>query len=594
MVPASLRVGTMTDSATDTGQTNTSRSRTRHLALAAAIALVVVGIFWRAHGFQFLNFDDDVYVTENPFVRDGLSRANVLAAFTHPRGGHYHPLTWLSHMADVSLFGLRPGPAHLVSVVIHAATTALLFLLVLRCFAGQVGLAAFTALLFGLHPMRLESVVWLAERKDVLALFFAVATLHAWVAYVRRPSVARYLAAMGCFALGLLAKPTVVTLPALLLLFDLWPLRRAATPGALLREKVPFAALAGLWVAVTALTQHAEGAMGAPTFTFADRVTTAAVAYLAYLGKFFWPAGLGIFYPLVRHPPGVGAGAVLALAGLSAVCLARPRQRPELAFAWAWFLVAPLPVIGLVQFGGQAFADRWSYLPHLGMALGLAAFAWRRLPPRLMRAVAVASLGALAIVTTVNLPHWATSETIFRHTLDVSPDNFMAHTNLGNALDAADRLDEAAPHYEEAARLNPTYPEALNNLGTLRARRGQMAAAAEQFRRALAIRPDLPLARYNLGLALSQLDQPVAAAAEWLRVLDENPGDERTRPSLWFLVPRVLAPRCAQGPWPVPPDTYQAFGAALDAWRPIAEDARLRDDLVRVRACLTPSSPLAR
>jgi len=581
----------MTESATDTGGSNISRLPPRHLALAAAIALAVVALYWPTHAFQFLNFDDNVYVTENAFVRDGLSRANVAAAFTHPRGGHYHPLTWLSHMVDVSLFGLRPGPAHLVSVAIHATTTALLFLLVLRCFAGQVGLAAFAALLFGVHPMRLESVAWLAERKDVLALFFSVGTLHAWVGYARRPSVARYLAVVPCFLLGLLAKPTVVTLPALLLLFDWWPLRRAATPAALLREKAPFAALAGVWVAVTALTQNAEGAMGAPTFTLADRVTTASLAYLAYLGKFFWPAGLGIFYPLVRHPPGVGVGAVLALVALSWLCLSRRRERPELAFAWAWFLIAPLPVIGLVQFGGQAFADRWSYLPHLGLALGGAAFAWRHLPRRLFHAGALGSLAALAIVTAVNLPYWATSETIFRHTLDVSPDNFMAHTNLGNALDADNRLDEAAPHYEEAARLNPTYPEALNNLGTLRARRGQMDAAAEQFRRALAIRPDLPLARYNLGLALSQLDQPVAAAVEWMRVLDGDPRDERTRPSLGFLVPRVLAPRCALGPWPVPPDTSAAFAAALDAWRPIPQDAALRDDLSRVRACLTPAAP---
>jgi len=558
------------------------------------LALVVVALFWRAHAFQFLNFDDDVYVTENPFVRDGLSRANVRAAFTQSRGGHYHPLTWLSHMTDVSLFGLRAGPAHLVSVAIHAATTALVFLLVLRCFAGQFGLAAFAALLFGVHPMRLESVVWIAERKDVLALFFSVATLHAWVGYARRPAPARYLAAVACFLLGLLAKPTVVTLPALLLLFDWWPLRRPTTPGALLREKLPFGALAAAWVVVTALTQNAEGAMGAATFTLRDRTTTAALAYLAYLGKFFWPAGLGIFYPLLRQPPGIGAGALLALAALSWLCLSRPRERPELAFAWAWFLIAPLPVIGLVQFGGQSFADRWSYLPHLGLALGLTAFAWRRMPRRLFYGAGAAALVALAIVTSVNLPHWATSETIFRHTLDVSPDNFMAHTNLGSALDAANRLDEAAPHYEEAARLNPTYPEALNNLGTLRARRGQMQAAAEQFSRALAIRPDLPLARYNLGLALSQLDQPVAAAAEWLRVLDGNPGDQRARRSLWFLVPRVLLPRCALGPWPVPPDVYQAFAAALGAWRPVPEDGALQGDLSRVRACLTPAASLAR
>ncbi|HEX4508804.1 MAG TPA: tetratricopeptide repeat protein, partial [Burkholderiaceae bacterium] len=446
---------------TDTGSTHTNSARARHPplagagALAGAVALVVIALFWRAQGFQFLNFDDDVYITANPFVRGGLDRTNVIAAFTHARGGHYHPLAWLSHMVDVSLFGLRPGPAHMVSVAIHALTTALLFLLVLRCFPGRLGLAAFTALLFGVHPMRLESVVWLAERKDVLALFFTLCTLHAWVSYARRPSLPRYLLAATALVLGLLSKPTVVTLPVLLLLFDRWPLGRTLSIARAIREKIPLALLAGVSVVVTTLTQRAEGAMDAPTYALGDRIATATVAYLVYLGKFFWPAGLGIFYPLTHYPPGVGAGAVVALAAISVICLGRPRERPELAFAWAWFLIAPLPVIGLVQFGGQAFADRWSYLPHLGLAFGLSALAYRHLPPRLRLPLGTVAIVALAIVTSINLPHWATSETIFRHTLAVSPDNFMAHTNLGNALAQLGDVNGAIAEQEKALQFQP-------------------------------------------------------------------------------------------------------------------------------------------
>lgn len=547
----------------------------------------MLGLYARTGTFDFLNFDDNEYVTDNPFVRDGLSATNVRAAFTRSRGGHYHPLTWLSHMADVSLFGLRPGPAHLVNAVIHSLTTALLFWLVVRVRPGRAGLAAATALLFGLHPMRIESVAWIAERKDVLALFFTVATLHTWVSHVRRPSAGRYLLVVLTLGLGLLSKPTVVTVPALLVLFERWPLGRVLSWRGQLREKLPLLVLAAASVTVTTLAQRADGAMSVQTFSVDDRVANAAVGTLAYLGKFVWPAGLGIFYPLVHYAPGVGAGAVVALALLTAAVLARARLWPELAFGWLWFLVSPLPVIGLVQFGGQAFADRWSYLPHLGLSLGCCALAARVLPARTHRPAAVLVIGTLAVVTAVNLPNWATSERLFRHTLAVSPDNFMAHTNLGNALDAAGRLDEAATHYEEAARLNPTYPEALNNLGTLLARRERMNEAAEHFRRALAIRPDLPLARYNLGLALSRLDRPVEAVTEWLRVLARAPRDARVHPSLAFVVHRILAPRCASGALSVPGPVRDEFLSALAAWRPGPEDETLRLGLSGIAGCLS-------
>ncbi|HEY4186277.1 MAG TPA: tetratricopeptide repeat protein, partial [Polyangia bacterium] len=267
-------------------------------------------------------------------------------------------------------------------------------------------------------------------------------------------------------------------------------------------------------------------------------------------------------------------------------CIAGARRHPALAFAWLWFLVAPLPVIGLVQFGGQAFADRWTYLAHLGLVTGLVVTTHGLLQPRVRPVVAVVAVLACALVTARELPHWRNSEAIFRHTLAVAPDNFMAHTNLGNALDRAGELDEAAVHYEEAVRLNPTYPEALNNLGTLKARRGNMADAEALFRRALAVRPDMLLARYNLGLAASRFGRNLEATTEWLRVLAANAGDERARPSLTFVVTQVLAPACRAQALHASPAEAAAFTTALAGWRPIPADEGLRATLDGLGSCL--------
>jgi tetratricopeptide (TPR) repeat protein len=292
----------------------------------------------------------------------------------------------------------------------------------------------------------------------------------------------------------------------------------------------------------------------------------------------------------------VGVGAVVALAVVSAVVAVNARRWPALAFGWAWFVVAPLPVIGLVQFGGQAFADRWSYLPHLGLAIGVAwtLREWLRArgSSQAWRVMAATVIVACAARTAMELPHWRTSEALFRHTLAVSPNNFMAHTNLANALDAAGRLDEAAEHYEEAVRLNPTYPEALNNLGTLRARTGRMGEAEALFRRALAVRPGMLLARYNLGLAEARTGRPVEAATEWMTVLAAEPRHELTRPSLRWVTERVLEPGCAAGTLRTggAPGAATAFATARGRWQAATEDVSLREALGRVEGCLAAAT----
>jgi protein O-mannosyl-transferase len=553
------------------------------------VGLSILVLYFPARNFEFLNFDDPQYVTDNPFVRSGLSWTNVVAAFSGSRAGHYHPLTWVSHMLDVSLFGLEPGPAHWVNVSIHAVTTALVFALAHRCLKAILP-ALWVALLFGHHPMRLESVAWIAERKDVLSLLFALITLHAWLSYTRRPSFLRYLGVVLPLVLGLLSKPTLVTLPVLLLGLDYWPVRRSASVTRLLLEKVPLGVLALAAVVVTTLSQQHAGALTAVgPEVIGERITTAAVAALAYAGKLFWPVGLGIFYPLAPQPPGVGAGAVLGLIALSWVCLSSYRERPALAFGWLWFMVAPLPVLGLVQFGGQAFADRWTYLAHLGLVLGLVATLRQLLAPRAFHATCGTLSLACCLYTALELPHWRDSESIFRHTLAVSPNNFMAHTNLGSALDRAGRLPEAATHYEEAARLNPTYPEALNNLGILRARNGRLEEAAGLFTRALSIRPEMALARYNLGLVKSDLGKPLAAATQWLETLSIEPRHALALKSLRATATRSLEAACDGSSAQRLNATNAeraAYSEALTKWTPLHSDPALYESLSRVQRCL--------
>jgi hypothetical protein len=554
----------MTEMDGDIARVYTKAARLRHWGYSCVISCVVFAMYWQTRTFQFLNFDDDHYVLENPFVRSGFQLANVRAAFHESRAGHYHPLTWMSHMLDVTFFGLDAGAAHLVNAAFHSLVSALTFGFVWRCVSRlddpqfdnlrsrypdyELWIAAAVGLLFGLHPLRLESVAWVAERKDVLSMTFGLLALLAWLDYQQRPSVIRYTLVGLLFGLGLLCKPTLVTVPVLLLGLDLWltPQRRSQTE--LFLEKLPFLGMAIASVVITTASQYQDGALQAWSLdTAGARITTAAVAYLAYFGKLFWPVGLGVFYPWVAHPNGVGIGALCGLGALSWVFAQCRTRAPELTFAWFWFLVAPLPVIGLVQFGGQAFADRWTYLPHLGLILGLCIALARFVSPRQFIGITAVATALLSVSTLLNLPHWKDSETLFRHTLHVAPNNFLAHNNLGNALDAKGQLAEATVHYEAAVRLNPTYPEALNNLGTVRARAGRLTEAEQAFERTLKVRPGLTLARYNLGLVRSQLGRPLEALATWLELLRIDPNDERTTASLTALISRHLLPACRQG-----------------------------------------------
>lgn len=558
--------------------------------VSLCLVIGVTALYFPVRNFSFFNFDDNDYITENPFVFGGLSRENIYWAFTKTHSGHWHPLTWLSHMLDVELFGLDAGAFHFENALFHSLNTALLFCFIVRL-TGGVGLSLFVAAVFGFHPMRLESVAWIAERKDVLSLCFGLLTLLAYQSYSARRTLLRYSLVICLFVLGLLAKPMLVTLPILFLLLD-WYSNQAVSKRIgwkLFLEKIPLLVLsAGSSLAVI-LGQSESGGLKSLSITpLAERVANSSVGYLGYLGKLFWPTGFGIFYPLVSYPPGVAAGAIISLLTISSLVFRERQRRPYLIFGWLWFLVALLPVIGIVQVGGQAMADRWTYLPHIGLILAVGLFAREQFAKRelqkTMPLFALAPVIIFAVITRTQLYNWKDTQSIFRHTLEVSPNNFMAHTNLGVELDRTNNLESAALHYEEAARINPFYPEALNNLGILRARQNRIPEAIELLEKNLAIRPEDFNARYNLGLALSQRGDNLAAAAELMRVFVLRPDYRAAFDSLNIVISRLSSMSCEQ----VRSDSSseQRFRREFQNWPDKQSGAIFRERMEIVMKCL--------
>ncbi len=503
------------------------------LLLAAAAAAVYAPVA----GHSFLVYDDDIYVTANEMVRTGLTAEGLSWAFTTFHAGNWHPLTWLSHMLDVQLFGLRPGGHHLVSAALHAFTAALLFLVLAGCTA-RAGLSFVAAGLFALHPLRVESVAWVAERKDVLSGMFWVLGLGAYLLYARRPGRTRFALVALVQALGLAAKPMMVSFPLTLLLLDWWPLGRlrpdrGRAPWRVLAEKIPFVLLSAASAAMTVAAQLAAGAVeNLDNLPFGARVANAAVAYVAYLWKTVWPAGLAPFYPHPRLglPWWRTAAALSVLAAVSLAAAAARRRQPWLAWGWAWYLVTLVPVIGLFQVGSQAMADRYTYVPLIGPVLAAvwsASEGMKRWGMRGARAWPAAApfLLASAALTAGQLAHWRDSFAIFTHTLEVTQDNWLAHNNLGMVLTVTGRGDEAMDHFREALRLKPDYGTAHYNLGTSLYDKGRMGEALNHFQEAVRLRPTSQ-AFTNLGatlLALRREEEAINACREAMSLDRLNP-----------------------------------------------------------------------
>ncbi len=515
------------------------------MALAALlVALVATWVFLPVFGFGFVNYDDPAYVLENPHVLRGLTAEGAAWAFRATHASNWHPLTWLSHMADVELFGLAPGGHHGTSLVLHVVSSALLLLLVFA-WTGSVGVATAVAALFAWHPAHVESVAWVSERKDVLCALLLWLTLWAYTAYARRPPASRgplrYAVVVLLFALALMAKPMAVTAPFLMLLLDVWPLGRlplgvapdVARVRALLVEKLPLLALAALSSAVTLVAQR-EAVSSLAVLPLPERLGNAAVALVAYLEMLVWPAGLAVFYPHEGAPPPlVLGGSVLLLLALTWGAWHARRPSPFLLVGWLWFVGSLVPVIGLVQVGEQALADRYTYVPYVGLGLALAEGARQLVRTHAVAGRALVATGAffllaLAPAARQQVGTWRDSATLFRRALEVTRDNHVAERLLGTALLDAGDAAGAEPHLREAVRLRPRSAVALNALGVALmqlSRPGDAEAALDAFRRAAAAAPGDAAARNNLGNALEARGSVEEALAQYREAIRLAPGD---------------------------------------------------------------------
>ncbi len=531
----------------------------RRRIIIACLFLVVATLatYGDLKNHQFVNYDDNTYVTNNPAVQAGLTLKGFSWAFATMHGSNWHPLTWLSHMLDVQLFGLNPTGHHLTNLVFHIANALLLFLWLLYL-TRSLGCSFLVAALFALHPMHVQSVAWVAERKDVLSTFFWLLTMWAYVWYVERPELGRYLLILLCFCLGLMAKPMLVTLPFVLLLLDYWPLGRLSLKGTtaaaaspkpgpgvtlkrLIWEKLPLFVLSALSCVVTFYAQR-QVEMALQSFPFANRLANAALVYVSYLSKMLWPAHLAVLYPLSRH--GVLTWQAL-LASLDLVVLTffvfrLARRHPYLLVGWLWYLGTLVPVIGLVQVGVQAMADRYTYLPFIGLfimvAYGMADLGARwHVPKFLLPVGAGVVLSALMICTWVQVGYWRDSVSLFEHALKVTGGYSLTHNNLGAALMKQGKLDQAIPHFTEALRLDPKYPEADNNLGVALATQGKIDEAILMFQKAIQIKPDYSEAYANLGLVFAKQGNIDKAIINCQNALKFNPNDTRAQKMLTIL-----------------------------------------------------------
>jgi protein O-mannosyl-transferase len=566
----------------DSNPAQRTASRRKVLFISLFLALLTIAVYGQMIGHGFTSFDDDSYITQNPIVQRGLSMDGLVWAFSSPHVYNWHPLTWLSHMADVQLFGLKAGGHHLMSLLFHVVNTLLLFL-ILRAMTGSLWRSAAVAALFALHPLHVESVAWASERKDLLSTLFMLLTLGFYLRYVRRPGFGRYWPVLLLYATGLLAKQMAVTLPFLLLLLDYWPLgrlrpeaaarampmpveppggktpktgKKRATPPALNREatvapspvdwrrlrpriyeKLPLFALAAAASIMILLVQTETGIVKSVIqYPLSARMENAVFSYAAYLVKTIFPIHLAIFYP---HPGTtlplwqVGGAAVLILLITAFVVRA---GRPYLVTGWFWYLGTLVPVIGLVQVGIQGMADRYTYVPLIGIFLIVAwglpeLAAGEKSRKALLLPAAAAGLCVLTILTWFQVGTWRDNITLYGHAAKVTSGNDWAEYYLGLSFADEGRLDEALPHFQEAIRLRPGYADAYLNIGVIQARRGDLNGATANFTRVLEMVPDHVEARRNLALALLRGGDLDGAASHIRKLRRIRPVD----PESWYL-----------------------------------------------------------
>ena len=517
----------------------------RNSVLSLSLMVATLLLYNQVNRNPFINCDDDRYITENPYIRNGLNWTTVKWALTSTgQGGFWHPLTWISHALDIQLFRLNPAGHHLVSLLIHSLNVVLVFLL-LNSATKRLWASFVVAAVFAVHPLNVESVAWAAERKNVLSAFFFLAAIGAYGWYVRRPNWKRYLAVLGLFACSLASKPMGVTFPFALLLLDFWPLARlsdenrtfdpqAKRPSVawLVAEKIPLLALSAAACLVTVVAQRAAGATRSTgQFSLGIRLQNALVAYVTYLWKIAWPAGLTPVYPHPGNSLTAWQVAASALALLTLTALVRWTRRKYLLVGWLWFLGTIFPTIGLIQVGDQAMADRFAYIPEIGLFVmivwGISEVLDERKASLARRAVPVAViLPALAVGTHRQIGYWRSSFDLWSHALAVTRNNFIAEDNLGGALILRGKVEEAHLHFEAAVRINPRDPMGRSNLGTYDQMNNRMREAVEQYEAVITLtsEPRLLAQTYaNLGAAQKALGADEQARASFEQSLRLNP-----------------------------------------------------------------------
>ncbi len=539
------------------------------------LVLILIGAtiytYWPVQQNGFVLYDDIMYIHENQELLKGLTPETLAWSFTSFYACNWHPLTWLSHMLDVEFFSLNAGGHHWSSLLWHLANVILLYLLISKM-TGSVGRSAFVAAIFALHPLHVESVAWASERKDVLCAFFWFAAMLTYYRYTKNPSVWGYVAVIVLFLLGLMSKPMIVTLPFVLLLMDYWPLMRwreeitsdkeevhADTGGALQRlnpfsllpdgisrrtaivmEKIPLIALSLFFSTVTFLAQRKGGAV--QTFnaiSLSDRLVNGLLSYVLYVKKMVWPLDLAVYYPYSGMPPlWIILAVMLLLASVSIAAIKYRRKHPFLLVGWFWYLGTLVPVLGIVQVGSQAMADRYTYIPMVGISIMVAwgvPLLFRHLPHRriLLVGAAFACLVVLAVLTRNQIGYWQNSITLFQRALDVTGENCVAHNNLGVALFAAGRYEQAVHHYREALRIYPNFTDAHSNMGDYFFQHRNYARAVEKYSLVVRRRPGDVKARKKIGMALWAMGRKQEAEIHLREYLRLTATDEKQRVLDW-------------------------------------------------------------
>ena len=509
----------------------------REIAICLFIAVITLSVYGRVITYDFVNFDDNLYVTANKNVQSGITLKSIIWAFSFNEVAYWHPLSLISHMIDCRIFGLNAGMHHLINLFLHIASSILLFF-ILKQSTGALWRSAIVASLFAIHPINVESVAWITERKNVLSTLFWMLTMFVYIFYAKRPAVYKYLTVMFFFVLGLLSKPMLVTLPFVLLLFDYWPLERikpGSEKGILLKiilEKVPLIILSLILVVVSSFSlKYSSIFVSQESVPFDLRIANALVSYLKYIAKIVWPQNLAVYYPFPYAIPFWHIiGSVIFILAVSAFALFAAKKRGYIFTGWFWYAGTLLPVTGIVQGGlWPAMADRWAYIPVVGVLVLLIwglheLFVERfKIKKLIIYLTGIACLSVMVPVTYLQVGYWKNSYTLFKHALEVTEGNFLAHNNMGSYLLKQGRLNEAKHHFLEALEINPRYEEAFSNLGIISYSEGEYNKAIDYYQKALKINPNFADAHNNLGIALISTERTDEAIAHFEKALILNP-----------------------------------------------------------------------